>query len=134
MYNPQLTVDRINEILNQKNISKKSLNEICDISNNTINQSAKTTKNKKIPNGMTARNLFSIAKYLDCSTDYLLGLEDIPNRKQSNTATLSNDERELLDLFNCLSERGKGQIIERIKVIKEDEEKIKIKDSKLETA
>lgn len=62
--------------------------------------------------------VIKLAEYFNVSTDYLL------LGKESKAIVLSDDERILLDSFNRLSDRGKGQIIERIKVIEENEKSI----------
>ena len=72
MYNPQMTVERINALRSEKNISLNSLNEACNLNKNTIKTSA-TSKN-----GLSSAFLYDIANYLDCSVDYLLGRTDSP--------------------------------------------------------
>lgn len=86
MYNPQITVERITILRNEKNISLVSLNEACNLNKNTIKMS-ETSKN-----GLSAAFLFDISNYLDCSTDYLLGRTDNPNitNSISNTNTTVN--------------------------------------------
>lgn len=61
-----------------------------------------------------------LAEYLQVSTDYLLGLDNIPNRKKSNTAReLTKSEQELLSLFNQLSDDEKQREIGRMEVMTE---------------
>lgn len=80
MYNPQITVERITILRNEKNISLVSLNEACNLNKNTIKMSESSK------NGLSAAFLFDISNYLDCSTDYLLGRTDNPK----NTNSISN--------------------------------------------
>ena len=86
MYNPQITVERITILRNEKNISLVSLNEACNLNKNTIKMSESSK------NGLSAAFLFDISNYLDCSTDYLLGRTDNPNitNSISNTNTTVN--------------------------------------------
>lgn len=86
MYNPQITVERITLIRNEKNISLNSLNEACNLNKNTIKMS-ETSKN-----GLSSAFLFDIANYLNCSADYLLGRTDNPSITNSirNTNTTVN--------------------------------------------
>lgn len=89
MYISQITVDRIKKIREEKGISAAELNKICELSKNTVSTSA----NSK--NGLSAKILFDISKFLDCSVDYLLGRTDNPdgtgnNISQSNIAGNNN--------------------------------------------
>lgn len=63
---------RIKELSKKRAVSISQLNEICELSKNTIAQSGRGT------DGMKAKNLFMIAETLDCSVDYLLGRTDSP--------------------------------------------------------
>lgn len=86
MYNPQITVERITILRNEKNISLNSLNEACNLNKNTIKMSESSK------NGLSSAFLYDIANYLDCSADYLLGRTDNPNLTNSisNTNTTVN--------------------------------------------
>lgn len=62
--------------------------------------------------------VIKLSGYLNVSTDYLLGLDDIPNRKQSNAAQeLTAAEQELLSLFNRLSDNEKQRELGRMETI-----------------
>ena len=76
MYNPQITVDRIKQMLEIKGITLAELNEACGLNRNTITVSA----NSKT--GLSAKILSNISEILGCSVDYLLGATDEPH---SNT-------------------------------------------------
>ena len=86
MYNPQITVDRITILRTERNISLSSLNEACNLNQNTIKMS-ETSKN-----GLSSAFLYDIANYLDCSTDYLLGRTDSPtlNHQDNNSGNIVN--------------------------------------------
>ena len=54
-----------------------------------------------------SKKLIKIAEYFGCTTDYLLGHSDI---KYSNSFGLSNDEREILALYQTLSSSRKEDL------------------------
>lgn len=61
--------------------------------------------------------IFRIAKYLNCSADYLLGLEDIEEKKGTNSKiiTLENkNQTEMLDMFNKLNEEYQKKALSNI--------------------
>lgn len=117
MYNNQEIALRIKQIAKEKKISIKQLLENCNLNVNYISQ---------FSNGrdMTAGNLYSIAKCLDVSVDYLLGRTDEPEynsisiseQKQNNFDEMST---ELLKKFNELSFDEKLEVFNYIKNIKE---------------
>lgn len=86
MYNPQITVDRITTLRNEKSIPLNVLNEACKLNKNTIKTSA-TSKN-----GLSSAFLYDIANYLNCSTDYLLGRTDFPSLicQENNSGNIVN--------------------------------------------
>lgn len=86
MYNPQITVERITILRNEKNISLNSLNEACNLNKNTIKMSESSK------NGLSSAFLYDIANYLDCSADYLLGRTDNPNsiHQDNNSGNIIN--------------------------------------------
>ncbi len=65
----------------------------------------------------TAENLIEIANYFQITTDELLGLEPIQNKKEE----LTPSERELLEMYRVLSVEGKGQAQALVKSVKEYE-------------
>ena len=123
MYNSQTVTERIKKVVKEKKVSMTQLNEICELSENTISQSAKSTY------GMKAKNLYMIADYLGVSVDYLLGRTDEPKTINGNsirTGDITGDNNaninatkkdsnkeitELAELINGLS------LIERAKVV-----------------
>lgn len=63
---------------------------------------------------MRSDYLMKAAEYLGVTSDYLLGLDDVPNRKEkSPAAELTEAEQKLIDNFRQLSELEKGEIIGR---------------------
>ena len=84
MYISQITVDRIKKIREEKGISAAELNKICELSKNTVSTSA----NSK--NGLSAKILFDISKFLDCSVDYLLGRTDNPEIRTDGSINIGN--------------------------------------------
>lgn len=80
MYSSQIVYERIDKMLACKNKSMSELNKVCGMSKNTVSQSAASQ------DGMKARRLFTIANFLDCSVDYLLGRTDNPMSHKSNVS------------------------------------------------
>ena len=76
-------VERILNLLNERNISEYRLIKDCGLPNSSITQ----WKQGKAQPGLSA--VIKIAKYLDVSTDYLLGLDD-NKTKNINTNTNNN--------------------------------------------
>ena len=58
----------------------------------------------------------SICLLLEVSADYLLGLDDVPNR---NT-TLSEDKQRLLEMYDKLTDMEKGEILGELKALTRD--------------
>lgn len=73
MYNSQETSTRIKKMAKEKGIPILELQELCGLNKNAIAQAGKSQ------DGMKARNLYSIAEFLEVSIDYLLGRTDDPN-------------------------------------------------------
>lgn len=68
--------------------------------------------------------LLSISQYFDVSSDYLLGLDDIPSRKEHLVEVKSIDKR-AFDMFSSLSELNKGIIIGRMEEMLAEDNKSK---------
>ena len=61
------------------------LQEKCGLSPNTIKVSSKGE------NGLRAKNLYTIAEYLDCSVDYLLGRTEVIEVCQNSSSQIYID-------------------------------------------
>lgn len=62
--------------------------------------------------------VIKLALRLNVTSDYLLGLDDIQNRKEkSSEFNLSNLELEALEKFNKLETVDKGRILDRMETI-----------------
>lgn len=109
--------ERIFIELSQKNIGQKEFAQRINANEKTVSA---WKKNNSLP---PADKLTDISNCLGVSLDYLLTGKE--NTVVSPAAIpLSGEEQSLLDSFNRLSEKGKGQVIERIKVIEELENKL----------
>lgn len=91
----------LKETIESRNISQKWLADAADTKEATI--SRYVTGVNKSPN---VDILINIAKALNVSTDYLLGLTDIPKHKPD----MSAEERVMLSAFRRASERDEGII------------------------
>ena len=91
----------LKETIESRNLSQKWLADAADTKEATI--SRYVTGVNKSPN---VDILINISKALNVSTDYLLGLTDIPQHKPD----MSAEERVLLSAFRRASERDKGII------------------------
>lgn len=117
--------ERFVEIIQKKQIKPYHISQKTGISAGLMSE---YKNGVKLP---TLQNLIKIADCLDCSADYLLGLDDIPNRKEISQIELSKLEIECLTGFQQLDTEGKIRILERIESLKEN--CAAEKDSKLET-
>lgn len=111
MYNSQVTADRIKRRAKEQGVSMTQLNEICELSKNTIAQAGRSQE------GMKAKNLYTIADYLDCSVDYLLGRTDEPTPErliliEEEPEPKSTDiKEEFLKVFDTLDFADKLEIM-----------------------
>lgn len=105
------------------------IEKLCDTNNITINQMlskcglAKDVVNnmkKEKPSIPSVDKIYAISQYFNVSSDYLLGLDDVPNRKEEKpTSELTDLEQELLEKFNHLLDVDKGRILDRMETIYE---------------
>lgn len=70
VYSSQETFARIKYVLSKKRIRQSKMLHDLQLNNCILSQSANSQ------NGLTAKNLYAIAEYLQVSADYLLGLSD----------------------------------------------------------
>lgn len=101
MDNLQLA-QKIKILCKSKKITVKSLLESCGINRNFIYDLEKKTQ------APSADKLESIANYLDCSVDYLLGRTDTP---------LTENEQLLLDIIRELDDDKKQLLFETAKAM-----------------
>lgn len=92
----------LKQTLDERGISQKWLADAADTKEATI--SRYITGTNKSPN---VDILISIAKALNVSTDYLLGISEVPNIKSDLTPT----ERIMLAAFRRASERDAGIVL-----------------------
>ena len=119
MYNVQITIDRISQLIYTSNgkKTKTALNAFCDIDKSTINNSAKSKY------GLGAKILNDIADYLSCSVDYLLGRTD--SVQYADVNGLSDNELYILQLYRKLNPFQIERIIGRMEQAIEDNEQAK---------
>lgn len=99
-------ITKLFEIMGQRGIKAKELSEAIGASTGNISdwKSGRSSPSIEV--------LPKIAEFFNVSTDYLLGLDDIPNRKEEKTASnLKDDKQELFNLYNHISKRDQGKLI-----------------------
>lgn len=100
--------EKIKELRFESNISQKVLAEKLGLSQSCVT---------KLENGLrepTGSTLIAFSKFFNVSVDYLVGLEeDSPATVsiKSPAPALSEDEKELLNIFSTLSESGKDTVM-----------------------
>lgn len=100
--------EKIKELRFESNISQKVLAEKLGLSQSCVT---------KLENGLrepTGSTLIAFSKFFNVSVDYLVGLEeDSPATVsiKSPAPALSEDEKELLNIFSALSESGKDTVM-----------------------
>lgn len=115
MENTQIIAERIKEEARRQDVKVKDLLAQCQIDRNLVN---------KLANGRDTgtQNICKIADFLDCSTDYLLGLSNDPVK--NNSTDLSFNEKTIVKLFRQLSETQQGILIGRAELMIEQSEEI----------
>ena len=93
-----MNVDLIRALAKKKGLSLTKLEEILGFGNGTIGKWAKQSP--------SCDKLSAVADYLSVSIDYLYY-----GKEKSPTSVLSEDEHELLMIFNLVSEREKGELL-----------------------
>lgn len=99
----------LDKLMTEKDISAYKISKSTGISDRLIGY---WRKGEKLPG---AENLLTIANYFDVSVDYLLTGQE----KNSSSLKLTDEEQEILKLFNMLSHDNKIRIKERAVVLAE---------------
>ena len=114
MYDSQITYTRIKDIAKKNNISLKTLNEMCSLSENAISSAAKSQE------CMKAKNLYAISSCLNCSVDYLLGKTENPNAHKETPSDRSEGEvQEIIKIFLNLNQEGRNRLMQQAEDISE---------------
>ncbi|WP_294379699.1 helix-turn-helix domain-containing protein [uncultured Clostridium sp.] len=110
-------IQKLVKIRKEKNISQSDIAKIL----NTTQQQVSKYENEK--QEMPIRHLITIAKELNISTDYILGLEI---KKEKN---FTEEEEYILSLYNGLSVPNKREVEDLAKKLGEEQAKRKEKIS-----
>lgn len=95
-------LEKLYSLMENKGITKNALCNILKINGNSfVNWENRGT----LPKGET---LIKMADYFNVTSDYLLGLDDVPNRKNES---ISENAQELIEMYTQLSERNQIKII-----------------------
>jgi transcriptional regulator with XRE-family HTH domain len=105
------TAERIRQRRKELRLSQEVLAGLAGIDQTQI------SKYELGKNDPGADALAALAKALDTTTDWLVGLTDVSQRPLRGTADLSDDEREILKIFRSKSPEKRKQIVEVAKVI-----------------
>lgn len=95
-------ITKLFEIMEQRGIKAKELSEAIGASTGNISdwKSGRSSPSIEV--------LPKIAEFFNVSTDYLLKLDDVQNRK---TESISENAQELIEMYTQLSERNQLKII-----------------------
>ena len=101
---PGNTMDRIRDLCRSRNITQVELAQAVGMDKSTLSRvmAEKTSK-------LSSKNLVAIANYFEVSTDFLLGLTDIPSRKEHDIERLGLSVEEA-EPFCGLPAFGKSEI------------------------
>lgn len=103
MENIKMFIQRLEELMQEKEISEHKLTQ-------ELNLSKSSVWNWKQGSQPGADKILLIANYFEVSTDYLLGRSNDLGIIQTN-ANLKPDEAELITLYKKLSFQNKNQLI-----------------------
>lgn len=101
--------ERLKKICEENNTNMTALSKKLKFSSGNISK----WKNGGVPKSET---LISIVQELPISIDYLLGLDDVPNRKKQSPE-LSEDTQRLIEMYNLLTEREQGEVLGELKAL-----------------
>ena len=114
----------LSKLMNDNHIKSKQLSETLNIGKNQI----KYWKDKgNIPNGET---LILLAKYFNCSVDYLVGLSDNPKSSIeiiNKVEQCDKDEqrKKLLNNYDKMNDRGHKELVRASELIIKDPDNLK---------
>lgn len=111
MINKYISV-RLKELRTTSNLSQSELGEAVGFTKQAISD---------IENGRrstSAEKLVAIADYFDVSIDYLLGRNDKKNSTNISHC-LTDEQQQLLNVYNLLNQKNKGAILERANMLLE---------------
>jgi transcriptional regulator with XRE-family HTH domain len=94
--------------MNKKGLNNADLARVCNLSQGA-------TKNWKKEFNPNKKSIMRLANYFEVTTDYLLGLSDDPQQKNTNNEItyLSNNEKKLLDAFKQLDSITQNNLVEQ---------------------
>jgi len=98
------------ELMKRNNVKQQQLSEAVGVSQGNVSdwKSGRSSPSIEV--------LPKIAEFFNVSTDYLLGLDDVPNRN----IQLSEDKRRLLKMYDLLTDMEKGEILGELKMLTRD--------------
>lgn len=103
--------DRIAKRRKQLGLSQEALAELAGTSQRQI------SKYENGVNDPTGEVLAALARGLETSTDWLLGLTDNATRPLRDESDLSDDERQLLEIYRAKSADKRRQVLEVARVL-----------------
>lgn len=122
--NTKEIANRIEAICNEKKITVKKMLSECGLNKNVVDNMKK--EKSSVP---AIDKILPIAQYFDVSVDYLLGNDDVPNRKDTQDFSKINrqyeikvyidEEQELLNTFRLLNSNNKIKVLERALMLSE---------------
>lgn len=98
------------ELMKKNKVTQQQLSEAVKVSQGNISdwKSGRSSPSIEV--------LPKIAEFFNVSSDYLLGLDDVPNR----STQLSVDKRRLLEMYDKLTDMEKGEILGELKMLTGD--------------
>lgn len=103
----KILIDKIEQLCQINNIKVNQLLSKCGLSKDVVNN-----MKKEKPSIPSVDKIKIIAEFFNVSTDYLLGLDDVPNKKEKiSVSELTEDEQELFSLYNLISKRDQGKLV-----------------------
>lgn len=106
-----VTGERIRQCRLKLNYSQEELSEIVGTSQRQVS-SYETGQNDP-----TGRVLAALANALNTTADYLLGLTDIEDRPLRSSGDLTDDERQILELYREKEPQSRRKYLDILKVV-----------------